>query len=200
MFILLALLLIAVPATGKLFRWLRTESTVSGIQRVLNVARLEAVRRSAQVVVLVEQGTGSSPIQLTTFLDANLNFQLDGGERVLSTYDSGSSRMVYWKYGDATATVANAILFDEYTPPGATGSDASLTRRVVFLGNGGIVAPAASSSVDPLPTAGRGIYVADDQGTNFFRVTVYSEIVSKPVMEKYEAGSSAYVVGGWTWY
>jgi prepilin-type N-terminal cleavage/methylation domain-containing protein len=198
--ILAALALMVIPATQKLFRRIRTESTVSGIQRTLNQARLQAIKGGTQVVVQAEQGPAGSPIQLTSFVDANGNFSLDSGERVLTIYSSGWSRMVYWKHGGTAGDLNTAVPFDiTYTPalPDTT-TPTTIKHLIAFLGNGGIVVPADSAI--PTATDGRGIYVADDSGLNFFRVTIYSNLISKPVVEKYDAGSSTYMkAGGSQW-
>ena len=197
--ILAALALMVIPATQKLFRRIRTESTVSGIQRTLNQARLQAIKGGTQVVVQAEQGPAGSPIQLTSFVDANGNFSLDSGERVLTIYSSGWSRMVYWKHGGTAGDLNTAVPFDTYTPAGGA-QNTSLKHLIAFLGTGGIAVPAAANSVVPTTTAGRGIYVADDSGLNYFRVTIYSDLISRPVVEKYDAGSSTYMkAGGSQW-
>ncbi len=195
--ILSLLALMAIPATEKIVRRVRTESTVSGVQRILNQARLEAIKRGVQVVVLAQAGPSTSPIQLTSFLDANGNFQLDAGETVLNTYNSGWGRMVYWIQGGTAGDMNTAVPFDTYTVGGT--AEASLKHLVAFLGSGGIAVPAAANSAVPTGTAGRGIYVADDMGLNYFRVTIYSNLISRPVVEKYDTTASAYVAGGWQW-
>ena len=85
-----------------------------------------------------------------------------------------------------------AAAFDGYA------GRADLTDRIVFLPSGGIVPPEAMGCGLPTSSGGRGIYFADVQGKNFFRVTVESNLSGKLRVDKYVAGSG-YVSSGWIW-
>jgi hypothetical protein len=86
------------------------------------------------------------------------------------------------------------IAFDTY------GADTALNNRIAFVPTGGIAAPEDSTTSGP-PTAsgGRGLYLADSWGRNYFRVTVDSELSGNLRVDKFQAGSG-YRTSGWTWY
>lgn len=208
-----ALLAFGVPAVGKILRRTESSSTLSGIARVLGTARLAAIKGvsgatlttpPAPVVVLVEKGGDGEQIRLRSFVDLfpanNPDYELDlaNGDRILDDVLFGSS-IFFWKQGEAKGDASKAILFDTYRPPGATADDTALSDRIVFLPSGGIAPPRDSDSGVPTATAGRGIYFADRNGLNYFRVTIPGDIVARPVTEKWVDSTTGYSSAGWSW-
>ena len=226
--ILGALALLAAPAAAKLIRRSQALAAYSSMQQVLASARMQAVKRGCNVVVLVDL-TPENRIHMHTFQDrandetsplptaeqdkaANLQQDTFGsstdpkneptlGDVVLP------STVLIWKHG-ASPGIGEGIAFDTYTPPTppAAPPDSSLTDRVVFVPTGGIAPPQDTDSGLPGPTGGRGIYFADSSGKNFFRVTVDSDISGRIVVDKYMATTTArYPTAGyrpseWQWY
>jgi prepilin-type N-terminal cleavage/methylation domain-containing protein len=216
------LALLAAPFAGKIIRRSQTLAGYSSMRQALAAARLQAVKRGVNVVVLFSV-TPENKIQMHTFQDranteaaltlaqdaAASNFEQDTfgpptdptneptlGEIILP------SNVVVWKQGGTKYDTGAGIAFDEYTPPGSLTSDPSLTDRVAFLPSGGI-APPEDTATSGLPNSagGRGIYVADSAGKNFFRVTVDSDVSGRLRVEKYQADAPVgYRVSGWTWY
>jgi prepilin-type N-terminal cleavage/methylation domain-containing protein len=175
------------PVAGKLIRRSEDMAALSTMRQVLAVARLEAIKTSTNVVVIV--GTNpSNMIHLKSFRDkANLttasgndgNGVLDPGEPTLGDVTL-SPRSHLWKQGGSEDNVAGAVLFD------TCAGDAS-SRCVIFLPGGGISPPASGLAT---PSNGRGIYFADWQGKNYFRVTVESNLSGKARVDKYVQGST----------
>jgi hypothetical protein len=97
-----------------------------------------------------------------------------------------------WKQGGSKDDLAAAAAFDRYA------GDAGLVNRIVFLPSGGIVPPQDTACGLPTPSGGRGIYFADDEGKNFFRITIDSNLSGKFRVDKYVSGTG-YVSTGWTW-
>jgi prepilin-type N-terminal cleavage/methylation domain-containing protein len=207
------LVLLAAPIAGKMIRRSQTLAAYSSMRQALASARLQAVKRGVNVVVLFSV-TPEKKIQVHTFQDrpnteapltvpqqaAASNFQQDVfgdttdeptlGEVVLPT------SVVVWKQGGTKHDTGAGIAFDEYN-----GNNA-LTNRVAFLATGGI-APPEDTATSGLPNSagGRGIYVADFAGKNFFRVTVDSDVSGRLRVDKYQADAPAgYRASGWTWY
>lgn len=215
------LALLAAPFAGKIIRRSQTLAGYSSMRQALASARLQAVKRGVNVVVLFSV-TPENKIQVHTFQDranteaaltaaqetAAANFQQDTfgptdptneptlGETLLP------STVVVWKQGETKYDTGPGIAFDEYTPPGSLVSDPSLTDRVAFLPTGGI-APPEDTTTSGLPNSagGRGIYVADFAGKNFFRVTVDSDVSGRLRVEKYQADAPVgYRASAWTWH
>jgi hypothetical protein len=103
-----------------------------------------------------------------------------------------SPRIHFWKQGASKDDITEGIRFDQYL------GDATLTDRIVFVASGGISPPQDSASGPVTALGGRGIYFADWQGKNYFRVTVESDLSGKGRVDKYVPGSG-YVTSGWRW-
>lgn len=210
MAILGALLAFGLPAVRKILRRTEGSSALSGIARVLNTARVQAIKGvsgataatpPAPVVVLVSKGGEGQQIRLRSFIDlvpANApNYAEDAGDRIIEdVVFPGSVR--FWKQGEAADDLETAVRFDSYRLPGTT-TDLTLDDRVVFLPTGGISPPRDSDSAPPTATDGRGIYFADRDGLNFFRVTIPSDAVARTVTEKWVDSTGGYAVAGWSW-
>jgi Tfp pilus assembly protein PilE len=228
--ILGALALLAAPAAGKLIRRSQALAAYSSMQQVLASARMQAVKRGCNVVVLVDL-TPENKIHMHTFqdrandetnplpsaeFDVASNFRQD--QFGLSTNPANEptlgdvvlpSSVVVWKEGGTPHDTGPGIAFDTYTPPTPPSAppDSSLTDRIAFLPTGGI-APPEDTSTSGLPTltGGRGIYFADAAGKNFFRVTVDSDVSGRIVVDKYMATTTTrYPTAGyrpseWQWY
>jgi hypothetical protein len=97
-----------------------------------------------------------------------------------------------WKQGGTRDDLGEGAAFDKYA------GDNTLTNRIVFLPSGGIVPPQDASCGLPTTSGGRGLYFADFEGKNFFRVTVESNLSGKFRVDKYVPGTG-YVSSGWTW-
>jgi prepilin-type N-terminal cleavage/methylation domain-containing protein len=206
------LVLLAAPIAGKIIRRSQTLAAYSSMRQALASARLQAVKRGVNVVVLFSL-TPEKKIQVHTFQDRVDketaltpaeqalvgNFEQDANEPTLGEIIVPSS-VVVWKQGGTKNDTGAGIGFDEYTPPGSLASDPTLTDRVAFLPTGGI-APPEDTTTSGLPNSagGRGIYIADSAGKNFFRVTVDSDVSGRLRVDKYQAGSG-YQASGWTWY
>ena len=203
--------LVAVPAAGKIIRHSRDLGAFASVRQVLAAARLSAVKQGANVIVEIRL-TDSKQILLRTFKDratdttsplpadelaAAANFQQDGPfangttEPTLSEFTVAPG-VYLWRHGGTKSDLGAAAAFDKYA------GDASLVNRIVFLPNGGIVAPEGTDCAMPTPSGGRGIYFADAEGKNFFRITVDSNLSGKFRVDKYVPGTG-YVSSGWTW-
>jgi prepilin-type N-terminal cleavage/methylation domain-containing protein len=204
---------IALPAAGKLIRHSRDFGALASVRQVFAAARLQAVKQGANVVVEITL-TPDKQIRFRTFKDrandttfplpadeqaAAGNFRQDVGtfatspttdEPTLSDFTL-TSGVLLWKQGGSKNDLG-AAAFDKYA------DDATLVDRIVFLPSGGIVPPQATDSGAPTTSGGRGIYFADADGKNFFRVTVDSNLSGKFRVDKYVPGSG-YVTSGWTW-
>lgn len=217
--ILGVLALLAAPSAAKLIRRSQALAAYSSMRQVLASARMQAVKRGVNVVVLVDL-TPENKIHMHTFQDrANDettplpgaeqtkvgNFQQDtfGGtpqaEPTLGDVVLPSSAVV-WKQGGTMYDTGPGIAFDEYN------GDASLTDRIAFLPTGGIAPPEDSGSGPPDTSGGRGIYFADAAGKNFFRVTVDSDVSGRLRVDKYMPTTTPrYPTAGyrpteWQWY
>ena len=201
---------IAGPVAGKWIRRSEDMAALASVRQVLAVARLEAIKTSTNVVVVVGKNSNNT-IQLQSFRDkADLttsdplhdgNGQQDPGEPTLgeipgvvttSAKITLSPRIHLWKQGGTEDSVAGAVLFD--TCVGIPSS-----RCIVFLPGGGITPPGSGL---PTPSDGRGIYFADWQGKNYFRVTVESKLSGKGRADKYVQGSGYFPPSAatrWSW-
>jgi prepilin-type N-terminal cleavage/methylation domain-containing protein len=200
------LVLLAAPIAGKMIRRSQTLAAYSSMRQVLASARLQAVKRGVNVVVLFSP-TPEMKIRMLTFQDRLNketpltlaeqalvgNFEQDANEPTLGDITLPAT-VVVWKQGGTKHDWDAGVGFDEYL------GDSTLTDRVAFLPTGGI-APPEDTSTSGLPNSadGRGIYLADSAGKNFFRVTVDSDISGRLRVDKYQAGSG-YQASGWTWY
>ena len=205
---------VTVPAAGKWIRRSEDVAALSTIRQVLAVARLEAVRRGANVVVEIST-TPDRRIRLRTFQDRALdpvtplppdeqaasgNFVQDTGTFATSPATdepllgevSLDSRIHLWKRGGGRDDPAGSILFDAYA------GNAELTDRIAFVPAGGIVAPQDADSGLPTPAGGRGLYFADWHGKNYFRVTIDSDLTGHCRVDKYVDGSG-YGPAEWAW-
>ena len=202
---------IAVPVAGQLIRHSRGLGAFSSIRQTLATARLQAVKRGANVIVEISLSSEKS-IRLRTFQDrANDatsplpaaeqakagNFQQDAflpatlSEPTLDDFTVAQGISV-WKQGGTKNDLVEGAAFDKYA------GDATVVDRIVFLPSGGIVPPQDSACGLPTASGGRGLYFADDQGKNFFRITVETNNTGKFRVDKYVAGTG-YVTRGWSW-
>jgi prepilin-type N-terminal cleavage/methylation domain-containing protein len=205
---------VALPAAGKIIRHSRDLAAFSSVRQTLAAARLQAVRRGANVVVEISL-TPAKQIRLRTFQDrandttsplpadeqaAAGNFQQNTGsfatspdtdEPTLSDF-TVTLGVYVWKHGGTRNDLGEGAAFDKYA------GDNTLTNRIVFLPSGGIVPPQDASCGLPTASGGRGLYFADFEGKNFFRVTVESNLSGKFRVDKYVPGTG-YVSSGWTW-
>ncbi|HEU5250078.1 MAG TPA: type II secretion system protein [Thermoanaerobaculia bacterium] len=202
--------LVALPAAGKIIRHSRDLGAFASVRQVLATARLQAVKHGANVVVEIRL-TPEKQIQLRTFKDRANDTAMPlpadelaaAGNFVQNTFtdpikneptlgDFVVQGVSLWKQGGTKDDLGAAAAFDKYA------GDASLVDRIVFLPGGGIVPPQDSGCGLPTSSGGRGIYFADSDGKNFFRVTVDSNLSGKFRVDKYVPGTG-YVSSGWTW-
>jgi prepilin-type N-terminal cleavage/methylation domain-containing protein len=212
--VLALLTLLATPTAAKLIRRSHDLAGYSTVRQALAYARLQAVNREANVVVEISLTTDKR-IRLRTFQDrandaanplpadeaaAAGNLVQDTGtfggspfsdEPTLSdvTLPSG---IRLWKKGATKNDLVEGAAFDTYN------GDSALVNRIVFLSTGGISTPESTNSAPPTATGGRGIYVADACGKNFFRITVDGALSGKLRVDKYVEGAG-YVPSEWVW-
>jgi prepilin-type N-terminal cleavage/methylation domain-containing protein len=212
--ILAGLVLLVAPTAQKIIRRSQLVAAHSTLKQTLATARLQAVKRGANVVVLVSLSP-ENKLRLVTFQD-RANDETNplpqpeadvAGNFVQDTFPGNTavneptlgdivlpSTVVLWKEGGTKNDLTAGIAFDGYA------ADSSLTNRVAFLPTGGIAPPEDTvNSGPPVTGGGRGIYFADQAGKNYFRVTVDSELSGRLRVEKFQAGLG-YVPSGWTWY
>ncbi|MCA1611751.1 MAG: type II secretion system GspH family protein [Acidobacteria bacterium] len=206
---------VTVPLAGKMIRRARTFGAVASIRQVFAVARLQAIRRGANVVVVAAR-SAEGQIRLRTFQDRANDFSplLPADEQLAAgncRQDSGTfatspatdeptlgdvtieTSVRFWKYGGTPDDLREGMSFDTYA------GDAGIADRVVFLPTGGILRPEdPSNSFLPTAAGGRGLYFADWSGLNFFRVTVDSDLTGHIRSDKYQDGRG-YVASGWSW-
>lgn len=230
---------LAGPIAAKLIRRSEDMAALATVRQVLAMARLEAIKRSANVVVEISLNSDGR-IRLRTFQDRanDTASPLPGscflvpppipcpqdeakaaGNCVQDIGTFGTSpatdeptlgdvslspRIHFWKQGGSKDSVTDGIRFDSYldtTDSGNTSCRTS-TDRIIFLPTGGISIPQDSGSGQVTSTDGKGIYFADWQGKNYFRVTVESDLSGKARVDKYVQGSG-YVPPGpvtkWSW-
>lgn len=213
--LLTALVLLIGPAAQKMIRRSQLVAAHSTVRQVLATARLQAVKRGANVVVLVSLSP-TGKIQLKTFQDranneasplpadedaAAGNFKQDSGFVGGPTHAEPTlgdvlipSTVAVWKQGGTRDDMAAGVAFDDYA------GDSTLKDRIAFLPTGGIAPPEDTvHSALPTTSGGRGIYFADQAGRNFFRVTVDSDLSGRLRVEKYQDGLG-YVPSGWSWH
>jgi len=211
--ILAALTLIVAPSAGKIIRRAQALGGYSAIRQSLAAARLQAVKRTANVVVVVSL-TPEKKIRLLTFQDRSnnpanplpayeqakaANFVQDTTfvnplftEPTLSDIVLPST-VHLWKSGGTEDDLGDGISFDKYL------GDATLVNRIAFIPSGGIAPPEdTTNSALPTTSGGRGIYFADVYGKNYFRVTVDSDLSGHLRVDKLVAGTG-YTPTGWVW-
>ena len=205
---------LAVPVAGRLIRHSRGLGAFASVRQVLATARLQAVKRGTNVVVEITLSDEKS-IRLRTFQDrandvtsplpadertAAGNFLQDTGtfatspatdEPTLGEFTAAQG-ISLWKQGGAKNDLGEGAAFDKYA------GDTTITDRIVFLPSGGILPPQDTACGLPTTSGGRGLYFADDQGKNFFRVTVETNNTGKFRVDKYVPGTG-YVARGWSW-
>ena len=197
--------LVAMPYAGSMIRRAEGVGAINTIRATLASARLQAVKSGANVVLVIGKNANGS-IRLSSFRDkASLsaaspndgNGIQDDGEPSFPSIDV-DTHIHLWKFGGTRDDLATGVAFDGYVINGTLNSD--LADRVIFLPNGGILVPQNSNSGAPVATTpfGRGIYFADQNGKNFFRVTIFTSIASGTRVDKYVPGSG-YVTGNWSW-
>jgi type II secretory pathway pseudopilin PulG len=166
----------------------KVKAAVREVYAHVLVARLQAVRRDANVVLHVDVENR----ELTSWADAPPgNLRRDPAEPVLAVHRIPAS--VVFRSLDGPVGGAESVAFDGYF------GDATLVDRIVFRSDGGLVVPQAANSRPPIrpselsarvpsssvncPEAGcRGIFLADRTAggpvTNLFRISVddYSRI------------------------
>jgi type II secretory pathway pseudopilin PulG len=179
---------IAGPVATKWIRRSEDMAALASVRQVLAVARLEAIKSSANTVVVVGKNSNNT-IHLLSFRDKALvttsdplhdgNGQQDAGEPTLGEVTL-SLRIHLWKQGSTKDSVAGAVLFDTCVLP-------TTSNCIIFRPGGGISPPGSGLAT---PSGGRGIYFADWQGKNYFRVTVESDLSGKGRVDKYIEGST----------
>jgi prepilin-type N-terminal cleavage/methylation domain-containing protein len=193
---------IAAPVAGKWIRRSEDMAALASVRQVLAVARLEAIKTSTSTVVVVGVNSDNT-IHLRSFRDkADLTTgsandgdgqQQEPGEPTLGDVTL-SPRIHLWNPNDSLSKddVGRAVLFDPCVGK-------PLFRCIVFRPGGGISTPASGLAT---PSGGRGIYFADWQGKNYFRVTVESDLSGKGRVDKYIQGSGYYPPSAatrWSW-
>ncbi len=206
---------VAVPVAGKIIRHSAGLGAFANLRQILATARLQAIKRGANVVVEISLTPAPvRQIRLHSFQDrandttsplpanelaAAGNYRQDSFGTLPTPTDEPTLAditlapgVLLWKQSGTQNDLGEAAAFDGYA------GNATLTDRIVFLPSGGIVPPQSTSCGLPTSSGGRGIYFADPQGKNFFRVTVESNLSGKIRVDKYVAGSG-YVSSGWIW-
>lgn len=190
---------IAGPVATKWIRRSEDMAALASVRQVLAVARLEAIKTSSNTVVVVGKNSNNT-IHLLSFRDRadvstpaanDGNGVQDAGEPTLGDVTL-SVRIHLWKQGGTEDSVAGAVLFDT-----CAGDPAS--RCIVFLSGGGITPPGSGVATS---SGGRGIYFADWQGKNYFRMTVESNLSGKGRADKYVQGSGYFPpspANRWSW-
>ncbi len=207
--------LLAVPLAGKIIRRTQDLGGYSAIRQALASARVQAVKRQANVVVVASITTDSKRIRLLTFQDrannaanplpadeqtAAGNFQQDTGFLGGATHNEPTladiilpASVRLWKSGGTKDDLTDGISFDRYN------GNSSLVDRIAFVPSGGIAPPEdTGNSALPTTSGGRGIYFADVYGKNYFRVTVDSDLSGHLRVDKLVEGTG-YTPTGWVW-
>ena len=186
----------AILDVGKAINHARSLSAVSSIAETFALARLTAVRRNVQVIVEVSvEPQPGRRILLRTFEDRNGDFLLDSyqppapatnpvSELILNDFAVDASFHL-WKHGAAKDDAASSVLFNTYV-----GNNA-LKQRIAFMPDGGIAAPQALDCTAPGGAGGRGLYVADDAGKTFYRITFTTTLVGQPRVDRWSAAGYA---------
>jgi prepilin-type N-terminal cleavage/methylation domain-containing protein len=194
---------IAVPVAGRLIRHSRGLGAFSSVRQVLATARLQAVKRGANVVVEISLSEEKS-IRLRTFQDRanDVTLPLPADEQTAAgnfQQDTFSNPAVNEPtLGEFTVAQGISVWKHAGTKHDLAEGDASVVDRIVFLPSGGILPPQDTACGLPTPSGGRGLYFADDQGMNFFRITVETNNTGKFRVDKYVPGTG-YVTRGWSW-
>lgn len=181
----------------------RASATLSGINQLFAAARLQAINRGCQVVVVISLEPPKNRINIRTFEDKEPDLLLGTYppplpatvpvvESILSDVAVDDSFRV-WKKGGVMDDMGSAVLFNTYA------GNPSLSSRIVFLPDGGILPPEAGDCGLPTSSAGRGFYFADARGKNFFRLTIPGNLVAMPVVEKWVSNAAGYSTSGWSW-
>ena len=209
------LTLFAAPLAGKIIRRTQDLGGYSAIKQALASARLQAVKRQANVVVVVSIAMPSQRIRLLTFQDrannaanplpadeqaAAGNFQQDSGFLAGTTHDEPTladiilpTSVRLWKSGGTKDDLTDGVSFDKYA------GNAGLADRIAFIPSGGIAPPEdTGNSALPTTSGGRGIYFADFFGKNYFRVTVDSDLSGHIRVDKLVEGTG-YTPTKWVW-
>lgn len=195
---------IAIVDVGKVISHARSLSALTSVASVLSTARLQAVRRSTQIVVEISQEPPPTRrISLRTFEDRSGDFLLGTytpplpatlpvSETILSDFQVDATYHL-WKKGGTKDDIESSALFNGY------GNDSTIKQRIVFLPDGGMSAPQSADSAAPAALAGRGLYVADVNGKSFFRITMPTLLMARPRIDRYVDASSGYAATGWSW-
>ena len=180
----------------------RNVAALTSVCQVFATGRLEAIKRGQRVVVEISVQSPGEQVTLRMFEDRNPDFVLGTftvppastakAETILRDIVVDDALHV-WKHGTARDDLAAGALFNGYN------GDQTLGQRIIFLSDGGIVAPSDSASGTPTPSGGRGLYLADATGTSFFRVSFPTALVASPHVDKWAGPSVGYVDSGWSW-
>jgi type II secretion system GspH-like protein len=160
----------------------RMKAAVREIYALVLAARMQAVRRDANVVLRID----AAGREMTSWAEqAPANFVRDESEPVLSFYRMPDFLVL--RAIDGEVDDPASVAFDGYA------GDASLVDRIVFRSNGGLLLPEANNSVPParpgkatgnVPVTSvncradgcRGIFLSDrarpGPGRNLFRISV----------------------------
>jgi type II secretory pathway pseudopilin PulG len=227
--ILAGFALLASPIAGKFIRRSQGLAAYSSVQQVLATARLQAVKRGANVVVLADlvnvspkvdpDAQPSWRLRFTTFQDRANDEEspLPADEASAAANFVQDTTFAKPNTGEPTLgevfLPANMVLWKHGGTRNDTGAalafdeyagDAALTNRIAFLPTGGIAPPEnTTTSGLPTTTGGRGIYFADHHGKNFFRVTIDSDLSGRIRVDKYRDGTgyqSQTHTSPWAWY
>ncbi|HEV8267365.1 MAG TPA: prepilin-type N-terminal cleavage/methylation domain-containing protein, partial [Thermoanaerobaculia bacterium] len=193
---------IVILDAAKVLNRARAGAAISTVTQTFAAARLQAIKRGCQVVVEVSVEAPGNRISLRTFEDRSGDLKYGTytvppdttplPELILSDTALDTDFHI-WKSGGAKDDLASGVLFGTYH------GDTSLAYRVAFLPGDGIVPPEDSKAGLPTPQGGRGFYFADARGKNFFRLTIASNLVGVPVMEKWANATDGYVASDWSW-
>jgi hypothetical protein len=190
------MLSMAMLDVGKAINHARSLSAVTSIAETFALARLTSVRRNVQVVVEVSiEPAPGRRILLRTFEDRNGDFLLDTymppapattpvSEIILNDFAVDGSYHL-WKHGTSKDDVLSSVLFNTYV------GNRGLTQRIAFMPDGGIAAPQALDCAAPTSTGGRGLYVADDGGKTFYRITFATTLIGQPRIDRWTAAGYA---------
>ena len=183
---LAVMMLIGAPLIFRIFKREKLRSAVQEVYTQVLAARMQAVRRNVPVVMFIN--LTSPPRDITTWADLPPNNYIqDAGEPTINRWHIPEFVVFSFAPGGATGD-AKSISFDQYI------GNSALVDRIIFLGDGTLLAPQAANSVQParpgtytttvpLGSANcagnqcRGIYMSDrdssfDPNRNVFRISV----------------------------
>ena len=110
---------VAAPSFARLIRDTRLTTSTNNLVSVLNLARSEAAKRGANVMVQADSGTTAWGGGLTVYVDANANATPDAGEitRVVEALDgtltlTGSVAVVQFRPTGTTTLAPTLVTFD----------------------------------------------------------------------------------------